>query len=256
MVMNNTEALSAGLAAMDAGNKREARRFLGDAVRLNPDDVDAWWHLASVMGNPAQKAHCLRQVLRLQPNHETAEELLRDTERRITSLTPSRGSIRPILDTSAGSKVTSNRVQSGKDRSGSSRNKRTIWVPVTIIGVLVVLVITSIIVLPKGNLTVDLFRPTQQPIQARIGIPSCTAGDTVETRLIFANQTIRPVQLFRGDPDHEEFLGSIAPGSELSIEATSGLRVRYGVRTKAMILTEGAVLEIPSSNICRVPIIE
>jgi hypothetical protein len=95
---NLDDLLDSGVQALRSGNKREARRIFGEVVREDPNNAAGWWYLAGVLDDPDQKAHCLRQVLRLQPDHQEARSLLAAVQRRISRPTPAQGTPRPVYD--------------------------------------------------------------------------------------------------------------------------------------------------------------
>jgi hypothetical protein len=57
---------------------------LGQLLRANPDHALAWGLLSGVVDDPAQKADCYRQILRLDPGNRSASEALR----RLTGAPP------------------------------------------------------------------------------------------------------------------------------------------------------------------------
>ncbi len=92
------DLLRAGIKALRAGHKREARRLFGDLVREQPDNAVAWWYLSAVLDDPEQKAHCLRQVLHLLPDHVEARQMLAEVDRQVARPTPPGGLERPIME--------------------------------------------------------------------------------------------------------------------------------------------------------------
>ena len=54
----------------------DARRLLMSLVRVNPRHEQAWLTLASVMDDMDRAIDCLKRVLALNPNNETAKEWL------------------------------------------------------------------------------------------------------------------------------------------------------------------------------------
>jgi membrane protein YdbS with pleckstrin-like domain len=61
-----------GIAALKAGDKAEARRWLGLAVKRNPNDYTAWLWLSGAVGNDQERLECLQQVLRIVPENSAA----------------------------------------------------------------------------------------------------------------------------------------------------------------------------------------
>ena len=61
-----------------AGQTDAARRLVGEALRLAPDDVSAWLLAARVAGNPREEKYCLKRVLKIDLGHAGARERLRE----------------------------------------------------------------------------------------------------------------------------------------------------------------------------------
>jgi hypothetical protein len=67
-----TELVQRGKAAARVGRLDEAREYLGRAVELAPDNIEAWLALAAVEQDPAQKIACFETILALDPDHVEA----------------------------------------------------------------------------------------------------------------------------------------------------------------------------------------
>lgn len=74
--MTFQDLLNAGLKAYENGDFPRARTILAKAVRQNPSSAVAWLELGKILEDPVQRAHCLNEVLRLQPGNEEATMLL------------------------------------------------------------------------------------------------------------------------------------------------------------------------------------
>jgi hypothetical protein len=66
--------LKQGIAAARAGDKSTARALLTQAARQQPQSEAAWLWLSAVLETPQGRAHCLRQVLELNPSNWTAQQ--------------------------------------------------------------------------------------------------------------------------------------------------------------------------------------
>lgn len=66
------DVLSAGKAALRAGDRAQAMSLLARAVRLDPQSEQAWLFLAGAVTDPAQRRTCLERALRLNPQNEAA----------------------------------------------------------------------------------------------------------------------------------------------------------------------------------------
>jgi hypothetical protein len=79
-VMEN-ELLQRGIAAIRAGDKAEARRLLGRAIRQNPRDERAWLWMSGAVDTARDRAACLNKVLEIDPRNETAQHGLTALQR-------------------------------------------------------------------------------------------------------------------------------------------------------------------------------
>jgi len=66
------ENFQQGVAALKAGDRAAARRLLGAVVRQSPDHIQAWLWLAGAVDKDEERVFCLRQVLRIHPDHPAA----------------------------------------------------------------------------------------------------------------------------------------------------------------------------------------
>lgn len=69
-----------GIKALKTGNKSQARRLLQQAVQQDVNDALAWMWLAATVDTPAERADCLRQVLRIDPANAAAQRALAELE--------------------------------------------------------------------------------------------------------------------------------------------------------------------------------
>ncbi|MEJ2737167.1 MAG: lysostaphin resistance A-like protein [Anaerolineae bacterium] len=74
--------LRSGIAASRAGHDEWARELLLWVLELDGDCLSAWLWLSGVVRSPQEKADCLRQVLRLDPDHELARRGLAHLRRQ------------------------------------------------------------------------------------------------------------------------------------------------------------------------------
>jgi len=70
------DLLQQGIAAHKAGKRDEARKIFITAVKQNPDNERAWGGMYEVSGNEKERVYCLKQILRINPNHEKAKQML------------------------------------------------------------------------------------------------------------------------------------------------------------------------------------
>jgi hypothetical protein len=69
-------AFEKGVAAAKAGNRNDARKFLSEAVQNNPDDERIWGWIYNIANNDKERIQCLKQMIRINPKNEKANQLL------------------------------------------------------------------------------------------------------------------------------------------------------------------------------------
>jgi hypothetical protein len=74
--MESQTELKQAAEALKMGDKSGANRILGELVRLNPDNAEAWLMLFSTTENPIEKCDCLKQTVRIRPNDERVRQKL------------------------------------------------------------------------------------------------------------------------------------------------------------------------------------
>ena len=62
------------IAAVRAGRKTEARALLQTILAADPSHEDAWLWMSAVVDSDAQRAECLRRVLRINPHNAAARK--------------------------------------------------------------------------------------------------------------------------------------------------------------------------------------
>lgn len=72
----DSQLLQQGLSALDSGNKAEARRIFTAAVKQAPNDAEAWLALSRSLDSKEQQIDCLKQALRVNPDHDEAHGAL------------------------------------------------------------------------------------------------------------------------------------------------------------------------------------
>jgi tetratricopeptide (TPR) repeat protein len=71
------DLLQQGIAAVQAGRLDEGRRYLAQAIKLDPFNETAWIWMSGVVENDEQRIRCLQQVLRINPENKLALKGLR-----------------------------------------------------------------------------------------------------------------------------------------------------------------------------------
>jgi hypothetical protein len=72
------DPLQAGITAARQGNRAEARAWLQEAIRRDPNNEPAWLWLSTVVESDAEHRLCLTRALAINPNNETTRARLAD----------------------------------------------------------------------------------------------------------------------------------------------------------------------------------
>lgn len=150
-----------GVQAFRVGERDKARKLLLAAVKQDPNSERAWGWLSNVMDNDKERIYCLKQVLRINPNNEKANQLLTDlmgkqplTENQQPQVSKPISHQAPIPDqTTQKQPVTSN-------QSSNTKGSRT---PLILIGAL-----ASIIICICGFFFVSQFLNSLNGTKARV----------------------------------------------------------------------------------------
>lgn len=70
------DLITQGIAAVEAGDKKQARQLLGDAIRKYPDDERSWGWFYNVAENDTERLKSVKEVLRINPKNARAKQLL------------------------------------------------------------------------------------------------------------------------------------------------------------------------------------
>jgi len=72
----NEDKLKQAVLLYKQGNKPQAARLLGEIVRQDPNNSNAWYGLALSLDEKDKKIFCLKKVLALDPSHQKAIQIL------------------------------------------------------------------------------------------------------------------------------------------------------------------------------------
>jgi hypothetical protein len=257
------ERLKSGMAALRKGDKRAARRVFGEIVREDADNVAAWWFLAAALDDPEQRIHCVRQVLRLRPDHLEASQLLQSLQRHAAWPTPPEGMTRPVFDTEEidGGLII---LPSDEDKAavlkspGRRSNDDVVLIMALLIALLAILGTILFALTGLGSGFPGLRTLGDEPLSTvqvlSFGVPACTSEAGL-TRLVFVNNTGLTVDILQGPQGEEEPLITLSPDAQHTVEVVPDEQTRYAVQSDTPgISGGGVVIEVPSGNVCRVPI--
>ena len=71
-----TDLLQQGIDAFRRGEKDKARKIFISTVKQFPDNEKAWGSLYSASKNNNERTHCLKQMLRINPENKKAKKML------------------------------------------------------------------------------------------------------------------------------------------------------------------------------------
>lgn len=71
-----SDLLQQGIAALKAGDKAQARRLFGRAIRENRQDAQAWLRLSDAVENDRERLICLHKVLAIDPGNKAARRAI------------------------------------------------------------------------------------------------------------------------------------------------------------------------------------
>jgi thioredoxin-like negative regulator of GroEL len=67
-----TDLTQQGISALKAGDKQNAKKLLHLAIQNNPKDIQAWLWLSGAVDTNQERAECLQEILKLDPNNQVA----------------------------------------------------------------------------------------------------------------------------------------------------------------------------------------
>lgn len=249
--------LSEAVESLRAGDRRRARRLLGQIVNDEPDNVAAWWYLAAVVDDAEQKIRCLRRVLELRPDHQEAAQLLNRLERRMVTVTPPMGTVRPVIETvedGAGDLVATSAPERTERRGASDTTVAVVAVLLALVAIVGTVILTWT-GLAEGVLGIQ--NPAAEPTLPVLSfdVPACSTGGESGARIVFVNNSETPVEVSRGPQGEEEPLAELAPGGQATVDTTADVSIRYAVTALAGGFNSGgAIIKVPARSVCRVPI--
>jgi len=94
------DPLQQGIAALRGGDNLQARQLLGQAIRQDPGNEQAWLWLSGAMETAQDKLMCLHKVLAINPGHEGAQRgiaaLQKDSAAHLPPAPPSPIETQPV----------------------------------------------------------------------------------------------------------------------------------------------------------------
>ena len=162
------DLLQQGITAYKAGKRDEARNIFITVVKQSPDSQSAWAWLYDASNNDQERIHCLKQIVRINPNNEKAKQKLDSLMGQDFPFAPSQKATSPIQEQHNGvsgnipNKQPANPIK-------SVTKKKTFFTPsnILIIGVLACICIALPMFGAMLNLTGDskpIPTPTNVPV--------------------------------------------------------------------------------------------
>jgi tetratricopeptide (TPR) repeat protein len=84
IIMDDT-LLKKGIEAAKKDNRQEALECFRQVLLKDPNNINAWLWLASVLDDRDKQIDCLNRVLRIDPNHEVAHKALKKLQQTLAS---------------------------------------------------------------------------------------------------------------------------------------------------------------------------
>jgi hypothetical protein len=88
------DLLQQGIAALQAGDKAQARQLFSQAIRQNSDNEQAWLWLSGAVETTSDKLMCLNKVLTINPANEAAQLGMATLQK--SSVTPTPAPLSPL----------------------------------------------------------------------------------------------------------------------------------------------------------------
>jgi hypothetical protein len=254
------DRMKTGIDALRAGRNRDARRIFSEMVRQQPNNAAAWWYLSAVTDEPSQKVQCLQEVLRLEPGHTAAIELLRELSPRVRSITPPRGTEPPILDATerTGNQIVIRDPSPEIIKAAPTTHRRRNWIGPLIMAVVLsggIVWLISAIQSGFAFRSLELATPTlaPTPIPLSFGIPDCVPSNDEEAILRFVNKSGMELELLRGPEGREEAIATILPDGQALVETTPDVPVRFALNAvDSHYDHSGAIIQISPASMCNV----
>ena len=76
MADDTEDIVQRAIKAAKSGNRAEARKWLSQAIKAEPNNARAWYLFSQVSDSEEQAVYCLNQVLKIQPDNAQAKERL------------------------------------------------------------------------------------------------------------------------------------------------------------------------------------
>ena len=70
------DLIQQGIDALHAGNRDEARKILLTVIKQQPDSERAWGWMYNAANTDQERIYCLKEILRINPQNEKANQLL------------------------------------------------------------------------------------------------------------------------------------------------------------------------------------
>ncbi len=165
------DLLQQGIAAYKAGKRDEAHNIFITVVKQSPDSQSAWAWLYDASNNDQERIHCLKQIVRINPNNEKAKQKLDSLTGQGFPFAPSQKATSPIQEQNNG---VSRNVQHKQPANPikSAIKKKTFFTSsnILIIGVLACICIVLPVFGVMLNLT-GFSKPTPVPISTPTNVP-------------------------------------------------------------------------------------
>lgn len=138
------DLLQQGITAYKAGKPDEARKIFITAIKQSPNNEHAWGWMYQVSNNDQERIHCLKQILRINPKSEKANQLLNQL------LTPPLTPISPLSIQVNSPEIMAKKSSKPVVETKSKGNKQGIFVWI-VLGLLGFICVCGMVLLSSSN---------------------------------------------------------------------------------------------------------
>ena len=183
--MASNDLLLKGIAAAKEGDKARARALLSKVILEMPDSEEAWWWLAQSVDDPRQREFCAQKILKINPRHRGAKDLLQGTAESSQQST-SRAAIAPKKPAAQTSAASRRRPQSppkkktARPRSARTSRQTAILVILAFAVFLVFIGGAGYVFLDTSGLLGQLLNFSGPSVSTKTPVPPITATATTE----------------------------------------------------------------------------
>lgn len=168
------------------GDRNRALKQLSVFLRKNPQNIDAWYLMAQLVENPIHKVDCYRQILKIDPNHDKAQEILKFLASDQTgNLDASKNTLIKKIAAAPAKKTDTGMVTAPAEKPTTRSKSRSDWAYYIVVGIFAL----GIIIVP-GIIILGVFQNFYNKPATIVTQP--IVHQVTPTRLVFPTYTPKP----------------------------------------------------------------